>query len=267
MIRLKVLFTALFIACIGVISLTAYLKYHSSIFIDQDWTPIKMPAKGVYGFCRQDRGHREGVRFSFEARQSQPHRLMFFAGGKGDGAAITLSLNGTMINDPLTLPAGWGEERSVPLPSAYIRDGENIVEVTPVSTTISPGSWGISDIRALIADKPNNHIVDTAIHEFALIIDALNNRDMAGRELAHYYQSVSTLKTVPSSGNFPFNREDIIKEIEQRMRDKLHQVAFDIRSKNILGDESGVKKLLDDTSTWIPEDWFEGWEIYNELCR
>ena len=269
MIRLTVLFSTLLIACIGVISLTAYLKDHSSIFIDQDWTPIILPAKGIYGFCRQDRGHGEGVRFSFEAKQSQPYRLMFFTGGKGDGAAITLSLNGTVINKPLSLPAGWGKERSVTLPSAYIRDGENIIEILPVSTTTSPASWGISNIRALIANEPNNHFVDTAVHEHALIMNALNKQDsnMAGQELAHYYQSVSSWKTVPLSGSSPFNREDIMKEIEQRMRDKLHQVAFDIRSKNILGDESVVQQLLDDTSRWIPEDWFEGWEIYNELCR
>jgi hypothetical protein len=267
MIRLTVLFSTLLIACIGVISLTAYLKDHSSIFIDQDWTPIILPAKGVYGFCRQDRGHGEGVRFSFEAKQSQPHRLLFFTGGKGDGAAITLSLNGTVINKPLSLPAGWGKERSVTLPSAYIRDGENIVEVIPVSTTTSPARWGISDIRALIVGHSNNHIGTSAVHEPALILKALSKVDMGGQELAHYYITVSSWKTVSPSGSSPFNREDIIKDIEQRMRDKLHQVAFNIRSKNILGDESAVQLLLNDTSSWIPEDWSEGWEIYNELCR
>jgi hypothetical protein len=58
-----------------------------------------------------------------------------------------------------------------------------------------------------------------------------------------------------------------MEKIEQRMRKKLHQVAFDIRSENILGNESMVQQLLDETRNWIPGDWPEGWEIYNELCR
>jgi hypothetical protein len=267
MIRLKVLLSTLFIACIGILSLTAYLKNNSVFSSDQDWTPIILPAKGVYGFCRQDQSHGEGVRFSFKAKQSQPHLLMFFTGGKGDGTVITLSLNGTVINIPLSLPTGWGEERSVPLPSAYIREGENIVEIIPTSTTTGPASWGISDVRAQFTDQSNSPFGDAVVHEPALILEALSKVDMGGQELAHYYQSVSSWKTLTPSGSSPFNREDIMKEIEQKMRDKLHQVAFDIRSKNILGDESAVQQLIKDTSSWIPGNWLEGWEIYNELCR
>jgi len=267
MIRLKVLFSTLFIACIGILSLTVYLNDHGTYSSNQDWTPIVLPAKGVYGSCRQDQSHGEGVRFSFEAKQSQSHRLIFYIGGKGDGAAITLALNGSVINKPLGLPQGWGGERSIPLPSTYIREGENVVEVIPLNTTSSSGSWGISDIRAMPTGRSNSQVEDATVREPAWVIDALNKGEIGGRELAQYYKTVSSWKTASPSGSSPFDKPAIMKKIEQKMRDKLHQVAFDVRSKNILGDEPAVQRLLNDASSWIPEDWLEGWEIYNELCR
>ena len=267
LVHLKVLFSTLLIVCIGIAYLTSHLKDHRAFSIDQNWTPITLPAKDVYGFCRQDQSHREGARFSFEAKQFQPHRLIFFAGGKGDGTAIKLAVNGTVIKKPLNLPSGWGEERSVPIPPAHIRDGENIIEVIPVNTKTSPASWGISNVRAQIIDQSNNHLGDAATPEPALILEALKKENMGGQELAHYYEIVSSLDTAPLSDGSSFDRDSIKEEIEQRMSIKLRLVAFDVRSKNILGDESAVQQLLDDTRSWIPGDWPEGWEIYNELCR
>lgn len=273
MVHLKILFNILLIAFIGIAATTCYLTDHSAFSISQDWTPIILPAEGVYGFCRQDRNHREGVRFSFEAKKSQPYRLVFYAGGKGDGATIALSLNGTAINKPFRLPAGWGEEMSVPLPSAHIREGNNTVEVRPENTTSSSISWGISEVRALPADQVNNRHRNAAAGELRMIMEALNkqdrnqNRNIGGRELAHYYKVISSWETSDFSESFSLDRDRIMEEIEQRMKIKLRQVAFDVRSKNILGDQSAVRQLLDDTSSWIPGDWLEGWEIYNELCR
>jgi hypothetical protein len=193
--------------------------------------------------------------------------MVFFAGGKGDGATITLSVNGTAINQLISLPAGWGEETSVPLPSTHIRDGNNIVEVRPKSTTSSSINWGISEIRVLPAGQVNNRNRDATAGDLKMIMDALNKRNIGGPELAHYYKTVSSWETITPSENFPFDQDNLMEKIEQRMKIKLHQVAFDVRSKNILGNESAGQQLLEDTSSWIPADWNEGWEIYNELCR
>ena len=267
MIHLKVLINVLLIACLGIASITVYLTDRSAFSITQDWTPIILPAEGVYGFCRQDRKHGEGVRFTFEAKKSQPYKLVFFTGGKGDATFITLSLNGTMISKPLSLPAGWGEETSVPLPSANIINGNNIVEVRATSINTGPLSWGISEVRAMPAGQSNTYIRDAAVHEPELILHALDKQDISGQKLAHYYKTVSSWETTALSESSSFDKESIMDEIEQRMRIKLHQVAFDVRSKNIFGNQSAVRRLLDDTSSWIPGDWLEGWEIYNELCR
>jgi hypothetical protein len=267
MIHLKVFINVLLIACLGIASLTVNLTDHSAFSISQDWTPIILPAEGVYGFCRQDRNHGEGVRFSFEAKKSQPYKLVFFTGSKGDGTSITLSLNGTVISKPLNLTAGWGKETSVPLPSANIINGKNIVEVRATSTNIDPLNWGISEIRALPVGQPNNHLKNVSVHDHRSILNALAKQEINGQELAHYYKTVSSWEISTPSESSSVDRDSIMEEIERRMRNKLHQVAFDIRSKNILGDKSAVQQLLDDTSSWIPGDWFEGWEIYNELCH
>jgi len=269
MVHLKTLFNILLITCIGIVSITAYLIGHSAFSITQDWTPIALPAEGVYGYCRQDRTHSEGARFSFEAKESQAYRLVFFTGGKGDGATITLFLNGTAINKPISLPAGWGEEISVPLPSAHIREGNNTVEVRPKNITSNSISWGISEVRALPAGQVNSHDRDTAAGELRMIMEALKKRDMdmGGPELAHYYKTVSSWETITPSESFPFDRDGLMEEIEQRMKIKLHQVAFDVRSRNILGNEPAIRQLLNVTRSWIPGSWLEGWEIYNELYR
>lgn len=267
MISLKVFISVLFIACISIVATTSFLTGPSASSITQDWTPIILPAEGVYGFCRQDRKHGEGVRFSFEAEKSQTYKLAFVTGGKGDGTSIKLSLNGTVISEPLALPAGWGEETFVPLPSANMKDGNNIVEVRPASIAPSSTSWGISEVRVLSAGRSNTRSRGIAIHERKMILDALDRRDISGQELAHHYETVSLWGPSTSSGSSFLDRHSIMEKIEQRMRKKLHQVAFDIRSENILGNESMVQQLLDETRNWIPGDWLEGWEIYNEIIR
>jgi hypothetical protein len=267
MINLKVIINVLLIACLGIASITVHLTDQSAFSISQDWTPIALPAEGVYGFCRQDRKHEEGVQFSFEAKKSQPYKLVFFTGGKGDATSITLSLNGIVISKPLNLPAGWGEETSVFLPSANIINGINIVEVRATSTSTGPLSWGISEVRALPVGKSNNHLPNVSVHDHESIINALAKREISGQELAHYYKTVSSWEISTPSESSSVDLDSIMEEIEQRMRSKLHQVAFDVRSKNIMGDQSAVRQLLNDTSSWIPGDWLEGWEIYNELCR
>ena len=192
---------------------------------------------------------------------------MFFRGGNGDGTTITLSLNGTAVSKPLSLPIGWGEETSIPLPSAHIREGNNLVEVHPTNTNTGRLSWGISEVRALPVGKSNNHLPDVSVHDHESILNALAKPEISGQELAHYYKTVSSWETTVLSESSSFDKESIIDEIEQRMRIKLHQVAFDVRSKNIFGNQSAVRQLLDDTSSWIPSEWLEGWQIYNELCR
>jgi len=267
MIHLRVLFSVLLIACFGLATTIWYLTDHKALSTSQDWTSITLPAEGVYGFCRQDRNHSEGVRFSFYAIKSQPYRLVFLVGGKGDGTAISLSLNGAEINKPFKLPKGWGEETSIPLPSAHIVDGSNIVEVRLMDTTTSETNWGISDVRVLPAGKSNTFGRNATVNESESIKNALDRENIGGPELAHYYKTVRSWETTSPSNGSSFDRNSIMEEIEKKMKDKLHQVAFDVRSRNILGDESSVRQLLDETRSWIPEGWLEGWEIYNELCR
>jgi len=267
MVQLKTVFTIILIACAGILTGLYLLNDHNASSISQDWTPIPLPTAGVYGFCRQDRNHSEGARFSFEAKQGRSYRFVFFAGGQGDGTAIVLSLNGNVIRDSLTLPAGWGEEMAVPLPSGHIKNGSNLVEVRPESTTSGSVNWGISEVRALVEDFASNPNLGLADREPELISDALEKQDISGPELAHYYKAVSHWETSTPSGVSSVSRESIMEEIEKRMRNKLHQVAFDVRSKSLLGDQSAVRQLLDDTKSWIPGDWIEGWDIYNELCR
>jgi hypothetical protein len=267
MVQLKTVFIIFLIACIGTLTSISLFTDHSALSISQDWSPIALPAVSVYGFCRQDRNHSEGARFSFEAKQPRSYRLVFFAGGQGDGTTIALSLNGNVIRDSLTLPAGWGEEMAVPLPSGHIKNGSNLVEVRPQSTTSGSVNWGISEVRALVEDYASNPNLNLAVHESELISDALEKQDISGQELAHYYKTVSNWEASTLSGVSFVSWESIMEKIEKRMRNKLHQVAFNVRSKSILGDQSAVRQLLDDTSSWIPRDWLEGWDIYNELCR
>jgi hypothetical protein len=267
MVPLKAVYKFFLIACAGILTAIFLLNDHSASSISQDWTPITLPAAGVYGFCRQDRSHGEGVRFSFEAQHTRSHRLVFFAGGQGDGTSIALSLNGNVIRDSLTLPAGWGEEMAGPLPSVHIRNGSNLLEIRPESTTGGSVSWGISEVRALVEDSAGNSHLGLAVREPQLISRALEKQDISGPELAHYHKIVSRWETSTPSGVSSGSRKSIMEEIEKRMRSKLHQVAFDVRSRNILGDQPAVRQLLDETRSWIPEDWPEGWEIYHELCR
>ena len=255
------------IACIGILTSIYLFTDHRDLSISQDWSPIALPAAGVYGFCRQDRNHSEGARFSFDAKQPRSYRLVFFAGGQGDGTTIALSLNGNVIRDSLTLPAGWGEEMAVTLPSGHIRNGSNLVEIRPERKASGSVNWGISEVRALVEDFASNPNLGLADREPELISDALEKQGISGPELAHYYKTVSHWETSTPSEVSSVSRESIMEEIEKRMRNKLHQVAFDVRSKSLLGDQSAVRQLLDDTRSWIPGDWIEGWDIYNELCR
>jgi len=267
MVPLKAVAKYFLIACAGMLTAIFLLKDHSASSISQDWTPITLPAAGVYGFCRQDRSHGEGVRFSFKADQPRSHRLVFFAGGQGDGTSIKLSLNGNVIRHSLTLPAGWGEEMAVSLPPVHVRSGSNLVEIRPENRTGGRASWGISEVRMLVEDYANSAHLDLAVAELELISEALEKPDVSGPELAQYYRTVSPWKTSTPAGVFSVSRNNIMEQIEKRMRSKLHQVAFDVRSRNILGDQPAVRQLHDETRNWIPEDWPEGWEIFNELCR
>jgi len=267
MIHLRLFFYIALIASIGIVTFTFISTYKSGSSISQDWTPISLPASGVYGFCRQDRNHEEGARFIFELKNSQSYRLVFFAGGKGDETNINLSLNGNMIAKPLSLPAGWGAEISIPLPSTLTRNGTNIVEVHPTRTLAGTISWGISEIRVLPNNQAGTSIRNPAVLEIGSIINALSKPNLSGRELAHYYINLDSWGISTSPGTSSHDRDSIMEEIEQKMKDTLHQVAFEVRSKNIQGDRAAARRLLDDTKSWIPADWFEGWEIYNELCR
>jgi hypothetical protein len=248
-------------------SLTYCLTDRRPFSVGQDWTPIVLPAGGIYGFCRQDRSHRQGVRFILDVVKPQPYRLVFFTGGRGDGATVTLSLNGTTIGNPLLLPTGWGKETSIPLPSGEVRVGENIIEVLPAGTSAGIEGWGISDIRALPIGKPDLYILDSNTHEPGIILEALNKQNISGQELARYFNIVSSWKPTSPSEDTLFNKDDILRKIEQRMKYKLHTVAFDVRSKKILGDTAAIRELLDETIGWIPDDWAEGWIIFHELCQ
>ena len=156
---------------------------------------------------------------------------------------------------------------SVPLPPVHIRNGSNLVEIRPESTTDGSSSWGIREVRALVEDDANSPRLDLDVREPELISEALEKQDISGPELAHYYRTVSLWITSTPSGVSSVSRNSIMEEIEKRMRNKLHQVAFDVRSRKILGDQPAVRQLLDETRNWIPVDWLEGWEIYNEICR
>jgi len=260
-------FMVLLIIAVMIASLTYFLTDHSAFSVSQDWTPIVLPAEGVYGFCRQDQSHRQGVRFSFDVTNPQPHRLVFFTGGRGEGEAVTLSLNGTVISKPLVLPKGWARETSIPLPPGEVKIGENIIEVLPAGASGGIDGWGISDIRVLPIDKSDLFLLDQTTSESGIILEALNKRNISGQELALYHKIVNSWESKIPSEDTLFNREDILGKIEQRMKNKLYAVALHIRSKRILGDTSGIRELLDETSGWIPDNWAEGWIIYHELCQ
>jgi len=255
------------LACTGIIAMSTDFTSHIAAPMSQDWNPIKLPTKAVYGYCRQDRNHGEGVRFSFEPDQSKVYRLAFSIGGKGDGSAVILTLNGTVISKQLSLPKGWGEKTSILLPTTHVINGRNIVEVLLKRKTSAPTKWGIKEVQAIPVEQSKSNLGEATTPEAEKIITAIQKQNISGQELAHYYRVVTLWGDSNSSLALSFDRKEILDEIEKKMTDILQQVAFDVRSRSMLTDQSIVRQLLDETGRWIPGDWLEGWEIYNELKR
>jgi hypothetical protein len=266
MIKLNSFFSNL-IPCFAVLFLIILLKDPFTPFEVQAWTPVRLPAEGIYGFCRQDQSHREGVRFSFEAKVAQPYRLFFLAGGEGGGAVITFSLNGIPVGNSLDLPSGWGEETFIPLPTDSVKNGINILEVRPRSPSMEWPRWGISKVRAAPTGSPESSVPDTSVLGPESILTALGKSEIPGRELAHYYEMVKSWDPLSPTGISSHDRRLIMNNIEEKMRDLLHHVAFEVHSRRIQRDFSAVHQLLDDTRGWIPKGWVEGWKIYDDLSR
>lgn len=267
MIELKRFLAAILIPCFFLTLIILLLLGGITPFEPQDWTPINLPTKGIYGFCRQDQKHREGVRLSFEARKAQAYRLFFTAGGKGDGTVITFSINGVPVSDSLPLPNGWGKETTILLPSDRIVNGTNIVEIRPAKSSTEGVSWGISEIRATSLLTPNTDYPNSGQYTPESILNALRKSDVKGRELARFYEAARSWQSLNSAETSHHDNKSTMEIIEIKMRERLYQIAFEVRSHRIQGDDRKVDQLLDETRGWIPEGWSEGWEIYNGLCR
>jgi hypothetical protein len=264
---LRPLFYILFLFCILAVFTSSLFPNHTNQPFVQDWTPIALPAYGIYGFCRHDRTHGKGVHFKFEAKAPQSYKLLFVAGGKGDGTFIKLSLNGFETDISLPLPTGWGKETSLILPSALVKDGENSVVIIPKNHANNQIFWGISEVLVVPGVGSNS----TTLHKPSLtpeeILNGLRDKGLTGAELAIYYKTVGSWDTSVTLKNSSISKDRIMAEIEERMKDKLQQVGFKVRSNQMLGYQSTSKQILDETADWLPEHWVEGWEIYRELCQ
>ncbi len=266
MIKLNRFFVNLILFLV-LLFLFIFLNDPFTSFQRQTWTPVRLPAEGIYGFCRQDRSHQEGVRFSFEAKAAQPYRLFFLAGGEGGGAMITFSLNGIPVGNLVDLPSGWGEETFILLPKDLVINGINILEVRPKGPSREWPRWGISKVRAAPSGRPVASGTDTSGLGPKSILAALGKSDITGRELARYYETVRSWDSSSPVGIPSHDSTLILDSIEEKMRDLLHQVAFEVHSRRIQGDTSAMRQLLDDTRDWIPKGWVEGWKIYDGLNR
>lgn len=266
-IYLKRLFYILFLFCLVTVFTFSFLPDHRDQSYVQNWTPIALPAYGIYGFCRQDRTHREGIHFKFKAIASQSYRLLLFVGGKGDGTIIKLSLNGFETDISLPLPTGWRGETSLVLPSALVKDGENSVVIIPENHTNNQIFWGISEVQVVPVARSNSTAVYTPSITPEEVLNALSDKDLTGADLASFYKTVGGWNTSVTLKNSSISRDRIMAEIERRMIDKLHQVAFKVRSNQMLDYQSTSRQILDETADWLPEHWVEGWEIFRELYQ
>ena len=266
-IYLKPLFYMLFACCLAAVSTLYFLPDLRNQPYVQDWTPIALPAHGVYGYCRQDKTHREGIHFKFDTIASRSYRLVFYAGGKGDGTTIKLILNSFETDISLPLPAGWGKETSIKLPAALLKNGENSAVIIPENHSNDQIYWGISEVSVVPVTRPDSTTLHTSSLTPEETLNGLGSQDLTGEILATYYKTVRSWDTSVHSKDSYISRDQILEEIERKMIDKLHQAAFKVRSNQMRGHKSTSRQIQDEIAGWLPEHWVEGWEIYRELFK
>jgi hypothetical protein len=231
----------------------------------QDWTAIPLPAEGIYGYCRQDKSHKEGAGFTFQSTDSNKYILTLFAGGSGDGSSLKVLLNGHIVKDNIELPSGWGKELSIPLPSGQILPGQNKLDVHTDLASAKLSKWGISSLKILSFKNSADDLGQNGYPEPGKLLKILSNESLTGDQLAYYYNRYG----LQDNPNFPSYstsiRDLLLKNIEQKMIDLLRRTAFEAKSNEIEGDHESAKLMLKKTAEWIPESWEEGWRIFNAI--
>jgi pSer/pThr/pTyr-binding forkhead associated (FHA) protein len=118
-----------------------------SIVRDDSHIPITLPAKEIYGNCKQDRTHKDKIIFTFKGKEDSKAFLTYIIGGIDTKDEIVISLNGEVVgNSPVTL--GWKEVKNIRLHWEQISSSSDNLLIFD-NTLNPPGdeAWGVREVN------------------------------------------------------------------------------------------------------------------------
>jgi hypothetical protein len=227
----------------------------------QDWTPISLPAKGVYGNCRQDRTHAEGAIFRTTGAIASGTNLVMTPGSNGKLQYLEVYSGDSLIG-VTPLPKGWGKRVSIPLLSDLPLG--TLIKVQPSEPTSE--MWAIKDLElsrsnstspSTIMDQKNlehlrENLTAQRLSKFQVVkhYEHLLKQEKAGGD----HSLLTTIKEV---------KYQLISSMETVLTEDLVKLRFLLAS----GEEERAKALEEEIRSWMPEYWSEGWVKFHEILN
>ena len=229
----------------------------------QDWTEIDLPSEGIYGFLKQDRSHREGIRFRFTLPWQGQNNLTFTPGSENGKGTLIVSLDGLDIFNEVVLSQGWGNKINLTIPSTLSRDKSHVLEFRPHFPDGNISSWGIRDVR-IVPFLAGNLVDHNLADDIALALATLEDPMVQGADFSHCF-IVLTDHIQQTNPDTLIQVRALRERVEHRMHDLVSKAAIRIRSAIFSGQASEANHMMKDLKEWVPGTWTEGKDMLREL--
>jgi len=227
--------------------------------LTQDWTPISLPTNGIYGLCRQDKKHPEGVRFRVPKWTGDDSVLLLTPGGTGNGSSIIISVGGTVIPDEILLPKGWGEPHQISLPSIPKSKSEAIIEIRPLGD--KGISWGVKNIRVLerpVRKMPTASKIASGIVDLESIQKHLNDPMVDGKTLGDCLQALREAQKNTTETKKKVLIATLSVQADKKIKRFLDRELIKLRYLEQSGERLKAELQRDKIRMWLPSTWKSG---------
>lgn len=218
---------------------------------------IELPAKGKYGYNKNDKEHLDKAVFTFKTDASNVE-LYYTPGGIDSDKAVSIQLNGQLIGYTPQVKGGWGEATVVRLPKAHLKRGEdNRLVFDNLNNPPQTDQWGVKNvgIQALPSDLCDK---GDARRLFDLGDELYREKTISKGNLlsAHQYycDAVARMQDCGDKGDF-FKRVTLKKEdVKQELDTIYNNLKFEYRQSFQVKNYAKCKGILKDILDYIPDE-------------